>query len=265
MSDNYEAQIGHNGPPAADTSDVTLLLNPFVMRDQLELDYLNHIRRRDELLAGAERLLAPGQAIVSEDLASKATDFVGQLKLLMRDVELDRSRHARPLLDAQGVIQKFFKAEVLDPLTKAAGDIEVRLKFYARAKAEEARRVLEQERRAAKQAAEDATAKALASMRPSHLEDAAELVKTAEKAEAKAEGATTAALAQVRGSHGATMSYVAKWDFELLDLAAVPREFLMIDVAKIRQHIAAGLRDTQEGPGIPGLKIFDNATVRVRT
>ncbi len=257
--------IGHNLPPSElDQPDINTWLDPLAMRDQLELDYADHLRRRDELLAGVDRFFERVKRIEDEDKNARATDFVAQIKLLHTDVEADRERHARPLTTAHRVVQKFFKEETLEPLTKAVGDIQVKMTFYARAKAAEARAKLERERREAQAKADAAAAAAEASLRPSQLEDAARAAKEAEKATRKLETATTASLGRGRGDSGAVATLRDNWDFEVVDLALVPREFLTLDVARVKAAIAAGARDSDGAPAIPGLKIVNNTRVQVR-
>jgi len=68
------------------------------------------------------------------------------------------------------------------------------------------------------------------------------------------------AVARAAGESGAVASLKANWTYEVLDIAQVPREWLMIDDRKVRAAIRAedGLRD------IPGLRIYDDARTVVR-
>jgi hypothetical protein len=49
------------------------------------------------------------------------------------------------------------------------------------------------------------------------------------------------------------------WRFEVVDPAAVPREFLVVDEVAVRAAIRGGRRD------IPGLRIYDDTRISVRT
>lgn len=64
--------------------------------------------------------------------------------------------------------------------------------------------------------------------------------------------------AAVRTETGTT-SYVPVWDFEVLDIAAVPAKYLEINAQAVRAAIKAGLRD------IPGLKISERMQIRTKT
>lgn len=56
-----------------------------------------------------------------------------------------------------------------------------------------------------------------------------------------------------------TTSYVPVWDFEVLDIAAVPAKYLEINAQAVRAAIKAGVRE------IPGLQIIERMQVRTRT
>jgi hypothetical protein len=62
----------------------------------------------------------------------------------------------------------------------------------------------------------------------------------------------------LRGEYGASAFSVEKWDYEVMDPAAIPLGYLNIDDAAVRQAIADGVRD------IPGLRIFPNDQFRVK-
>lgn len=59
-------------------------------------------------------------------------------------------------------------------------------------------------------------------------------------------------------AESATSSTVMVWDFEIVDAARVPRQFLAVDPAAIRAAIKAGIRE------IDGIRIFERAEIRVR-
>lgn len=256
---------GNNPPSLLDLPDRATLLNAAVMADQFDLDYAAHYLRRDELLAGIERFFAETKKITTEGEQARAADFAGQLKLFAADVEADRAREARPILDAQAVIQKKFKREILDLILPAAADIEKKMKPFAEAKAAERRRQLDQEAREAAAAAKKATEEAEASLRPSQLEKAVELAQASEAADQRLVRATTAGLGRSRGNYGSVATLRTSFVSEVVDLAAVPREWMMLDQAKVDGAIANGVRDGADGtPAIPGLRIVETTDVKVR-
>lgn len=132
-------------------------------------------------------------------------------------------------------------------------------------------------RREAEEAAERAeTAKdiAEAARKAAQAQQAAEAVNSAESAAeldahaAAAEGAAVAAatvetakaadLSRTRGTYGAVASLKTKVDFEVEDINAIPREYLMVHEPTVRAAIKRGVRV------IPGLRIFEKKIAAVR-
>jgi hypothetical protein len=62
----------------------------------------------------------------------------------------------------------------------------------------------------------------------------------------------------VRTAHGTTTT-AKVWKHEVTDETKVPREYLMVNEAKVRQAVKDGVRE------IPGVNIFQETQVRVRT
>lgn len=57
---------------------------------------------------------------------------------------------------------------------------------------------------------------------------------------------------------GASLSTRKTWEFEIIDKNQIPREFLIVDEAKIRKCVAAGIRE------IKGVKIYQKETSYIR-
>ena len=85
-------------------------------------------------------------------------------------------------------------------------------------------------------------------------------------AEAKAKGVESVTIAPVAmptkkepvRSDSAVSSAVMVWRHEVIDAAAVPREYLMVDDKAITAAVKAGIR------AIPGVRIYEEAEMRVR-
>lgn len=90
-----------------------------------------------------------------------------------------------------------------------------------------------------------------------HAEKAAESVKIVEAASVPVLMPAAPERTMVSGGTAATVRQV--WTFELTNLADVPRVFLRLNETKVREAIGAGVRE------IPGLRIFPEAVVAVRT
>jgi hypothetical protein len=64
---------------------------------------------------------------------------------------------------------------------------------------------------------------------------------------------------RLHGDYGSTAYVTRRWAFEVVDLDQVPRDYLSLDVAVVRQAITRdGVRK------IPGLRIFRAEALRVR-
>ena len=59
-------------------------------------------------------------------------------------------------------------------------------------------------------------------------------------------------------SPAVTVSETKTWEFEVVDVLLVPRQFLTVDERKVRESIKAGVRS------IPGIKIYQKTTVNRR-
>lgn len=65
--------------------------------------------------------------------------------------------------------------------------------------------------------------------------------------------------AHARSDYGQTAYKRQRWDFEIVDIALVPREYFSLDERLVRQAIRSGIRD------IPGLRVYDAGKIVVRT
>lgn len=256
MSDtNPRAVMGGNNPPEP-ISDLELMLNPAVLRDQLELDYPELVKRKDDLVAGVDRLFKNLKVIETIEQQARAGDFVRQMKLAFNDTEVARVAEVAKYLAAQRVCQKFFKAEILDPLERGYKDVEAKMTVFQRA---EDKRIAEEqlaEKKRLQEEADKLAAAAIASERPSLFEEAA-------KAQQAADAGPRKVSSTVRGT-GSSSSLRTRYTYEEIDLSKVPPEWWMLDHTKIQRAIDGGLRDGPDGPAIPGLKIVDASKVVVR-
>ncbi len=168
------------------------------------------------------------------DAEIQAGEILRVIETASRDLERERKAEKAPHLEAGREIDRRF-AEVGDPLSRVAGVIRSRLAEAARAR-EEARRL----------AVETASRAALAG----DLETANEAIVL---------GADPVFAPVV--AEGIAESY--SWEAVAFDVATMPREYLVPDVAKIR----ATLRATPAGvvPAIPGVTIERKITHVVRS
>lgn len=247
--------IGANNPPPINLSD---LLDPAVLQDQLGLDHARLVSRRDALLAGVARFhTSHGAGIASEEDAAAATDFVRQIKASAKEAETQHAAIKRPVLNAGKAIDGFFKAGISERLTAAARGIEDVLTAYSTEKMMTARREAERVRAAAEEEAKRVAAAAERTLHPELLDQAIAAEAAAERAR-KVEGASTATMSRTRGDLGGVVSLRSRWTFRVTDPVLIPREYLMVDETKLNAAIRGGMRE------LPGVEVYDDVRSVVR-
>ncbi len=256
--------IGHNQMPEA--------IDPIAgLNMRLTSRYADLIARFRDLEVGCARVPDP---IASEEDAATATDFIAQCQVQLRKAEAAHKREKELFLRAGRAVDAFFKRRC-EKLAAALGPPIARLKAYRDRVAEAERRRHQEARHLAEAEAARAAAEA-----ERHLADAARLAQQAKSphdrkraaqelrqaemaAEQAREAGERAALAleptRIQGDYGSTAYVTRQWTFEVVDLDRVPREYMSLDVAVVREAITKdGIRD------IPGLRIFQSETLRVR-
>ncbi len=246
--------IGGNRPPF----DLSLALDPDMLRADLGEQFDHKARRRDELLAGVSRFHdATADGIDNAETQAKAGDFVRQIKQEAKQVEGLRTTAKAPVLDAGKVIDAFFKA-ITSPLDVAAAGIEKKMTTYARAEADRKRREAEEAAKAAAEKAARAAEEAARKADAEALHAAVAREQEALEAGAAAQTAKPADFSRTYGDLGSVSSLTERWTFALENLARVPLQYLVLNDQAVRQAIRDGARD------IPGLRIFRDDKVVVR-
>lgn len=262
MSDALAELLNHNNPPPD-------LLVGDSLREKLQDENRDLLKRRDELLAAAQRI----PPIDSDDIAGRVSDFVKQLTALNKAAETKRTGAKEPYLEGGRNIDGFFKA-ITDPVEKIKNIVQISLTKYLRDKADRERHErMEQERLAREAAAKaqreaDEQARALANEQ--QLAAAIEAERAAEVAQADAVKAVQAAeakpaeLSRTRGEYGSVTSLRTEWVFDDLDRATLDlealRPYLPTDGLEkaLRAFIRAGGRE------IKGARIFETTAAVVR-
>lgn len=260
--DTIERIIGHNAPPPD-------LIIGEALRDKLRDDHLALLRRRDELLAAADRI----PLCTDEDAARKISDFVKQLTACAKAADAARVGVKEPYLEGGRVVDGWFKS-IIDPLAAIKKNTEAKLTIYLRAKEAEERRRREDIERAAREqaerarkAAEDA-ARAMRDQQGLDTAVAAETASRAAEADAiKAEQAASvkaAEISQVRGEFGALSLLRTTWTFAAIDRATLDLEALRSHLPMdgieraVRNFIKAGGRELR------GTRIYETTGAVVR-
>jgi hypothetical protein len=217
----------------------------------------------------AQALLEVAQAyeIDSPDMAAAAAEELGAIKAKAKQLDELRKSMTRPLDEANARIMDLFRGPQ-DLLAKAEMTIKGAIGKWqqlANQRAEEARRAaeavaraererLDAERKAAEEAARQAAADGDESA-------AAEAQAKAVVLAAEAEVVEHLAPAVVEAPQKlAGVSTRKDWDFEIVDPAAIPREYLAIDEKKIRAYVKAMKSDAK----IPGVRVYAKDVIAAR-
>ena len=206
-------------------------------------------------------LVLPRTRIADMAVSRKAVSFARQLKEAIRPLEHDRSA-AKSVFDTAGkVVQGWFRGGLIAPLDAAAREIEAVLSAWqTRLDTMERAARLAESRRLQEEAATVAEA-AARTEHPDILDAAVEAARAAERAETRA-AASTADMARVRGALGGVAAAREVWTFTITDPSLVPREYLMVDEAKIRDLVR---RDKTRAIGmIPGVEVKREIRTSVR-
>lgn len=238
--------IGHNNPPA------------------VAGDYTKLQERLQELLGSAAR--AP-LTIENEDQAVKCTSLTKMLKELSKAAENARVQEKEPHLNAGRAVDAFF-AQISEPATTTAKDIEKRLTAFTLAQREAERKRALEEARKAKEEADRMAAEAaeleqagMADMANQTMADAQKVEATATRLEAKA--ADDKELGKVR-SELASTSIRKQWKMEIIDRSkldwATLGRFISDEqiLTAIRGFVQSGGRE------LAGAKIWQEETTVVR-
>lgn len=204
-------------------------------------------------------------AIMTHADLSAATDLVKAIKQRAKEAEDARTKITKPINDGLREINSRFKA-MMQPLLDAEAEVKRKMVRFQeaeerRAREEAARKEAErqeqlrreQEEADRRRAAEAQEAADPTLDRPDMPQIEQEPVYVPPPAPIQPEIRKT-----TYGQSGAAFTAKKVWDYELVDLAQVPVQFLSLDSTKVNQAVKAGLRD------IPGLRIFEKTVASVR-
>ena len=186
------------------------------------------------IIARAETL-----TIAGEEEQSWALEELSTIRRLLKTAEEIRKKYTKPLNDHVKMINADVR-KATDPLRRCETHLNKELREY-RARVEAARRAEEARIR---KLAEKRREKAEAEGRPAPVpQSLTPEIKEPPKTVATSTGAVT-------------FRTVRKWELE--DIAAVPREYLLLDRGKITKLVKAGVE------GIPGIRIYTEEETSVR-
>jgi hypothetical protein len=194
------------------------------IKDRLDLDYEE---LRSEIAAALSAV--PQLDIASDEDILAARGVALSLKALQGKVDAAFKSEKAPFLEGGRQVDQYFKALRVG-LDATISAITTQASAWQARKLDEARR----------KAAEEARVAAFLDEKP-------------------AAPPAPAAMTRVSDEGRAVISGIVRWDFEVVDIDAVPRELLQINDAAVKAKIA-GLKATSKSiddATIPGLRIFE--------
>jgi hypothetical protein len=251
--------IGHNHA-AAESDPVASI------KRHLDASYRDLVTRFMDFEQGCARV---PQRIDSEEAAGLVTDFIAQCQAHLRQAETAHKVEKALFLQGGRTVDGFFKRRC-ESLSSALVPVLALLKSYR-----DRREAAAVERRIALlAAAENEATRALehraeaerltASENPADRNRAAQYRSLADAISESADAMIREAAAcmepvRIQGDYGATAYITHSWSFDVVDVSAVPRRYLVLNAETVRAAITKdGVRD------IPGLKIFQTESLRVR-
>lgn len=249
--------FGHNSQ--ASTTNWAELLDPEVIRMTLAMEHDGLLIKKIELIKALENFKADHpDGIKSEQDVSDATDLGAQLKAQAKKVEATRVAVKQPFFDAEKGVQTFFR-NIGEALEKGAKAIEEAISKYVRQKALDQQRERDEKARLDREEAERAAAAATATMNPDLLDTAIEAAAAASASARRAE-APIAEITRTRGDFAVSSGSI-KYVYAVENIDLVPREFFVLDEAKIKRAINGKDRLKE----IPGLIIEPEYKTTIRS
>lgn len=243
--------------------DLNVLLNETTLDIWLEAVLADHAARANELLAAYERFLtATAEGIEGREMAARSTDFARQLKAASSELDGTRTTAKAPILNAGRLIDAKAKT-ISEPLAVATREVEKRVADYL-AQVERQRRA-QAEREAAIAEAEAQRILEEAQTGAVSDEEAREALNEARKAIEMAE-AKPAELTRLYTQAAGTASLRKTYSYEVEDTTKVPRAYLMVDDAAVKDAIKKAPKHPTGRPliDIPGIRIVESFKATIR-
>jgi hypothetical protein len=193
-------------------------------------------------------LSAEAFAVTTPQQYTEAAEMLKHIKGKAKELDETRKSLTKPLDESKKRIMDFF-AKPLDFLTKAENSIKRSMISYS----DEQDRIRREEQRKAEEAArkerERIEAQARKAAESGKIERAVELEQRA--------AAVVAPIISREPPKVTGINTREVWRFEVVDAAAVPREFLMVDESKIRKYVQAMKSDSM----IAGVRVWSEKSL----
>jgi hypothetical protein len=220
------------------------------------------IERRDELVAALREMAATYETIDDDDTLGVVAENMRMANTLRRSADDTRKQQKDPFLSGGRTVDLWFST-FGQPLSDVCEPIQRAMDAYGKRKLAAQRAAAEAERARAQAEADRQAERAAQRMTSEALNAAALAAQEADRAEIKA-NARPAELTRTRGDYGAVASVRSTWSWEITDIAAVPRQYMIVSPDSIKE--AAKQRDPSGKPvaEIPGIRWVEQTRMGVR-
>jgi hypothetical protein len=245
-------------------------LTPQEVVEWLDFELTALLSRRAEIIDNLKLMVAAHPTIENDIEQGLAADNLNLARSLSSAAEHARIGQKAPFLEGGRAVDGWFK-RFAAPLDEAVAPLTRAMLAYADAKERRERAAAQAEaRKAAEEAARKAREAEEAAKAGVFSDDALDAAEAAERARQEAREAEQQAkgkpadFTRARGDFGAVASVRQSWSWEITDVSKVPRKFMTVDPAKIKD--AAKDRDASGKPTavIPGIRWVANRTIGVR-
>ncbi len=248
---------------------MTALTGEIVSAEQLERE-----RAERKVEIGPYVDVAQSMEISTDQDAAEATEYLGDLARLAKELEARRKELKAPVLKWGKDIDAEFK-RLIEPIEKARGLVEPKLLAFRKEKQrkiDEINERLERERqeqqRIADEKQREEAERAAAALR--EAQEAGDAERTAEAAKELAVAAEVQVIGgeayepieqdnTIRAENGASASVRKTWKATVVDPFEIPREYLSVNEKAINAAVKRGVRQ------IPGVVIEQVESLAVRT
>lgn len=196
--------------------------------------------------------LAKSYDIDCPQMADMASEDLKKIKLKYKQIDDVRKNMVQPIDEARRRIQEFFR-HPLEWLDQAEVTLKAALTQYLNAEEQKRREEEAVKRKAAEAAAQKMREQAAVLAEQGEADSARALSRQADMLPAMIEADTPK-------TKLAGISSTETWTFEIIDAAQVPREYLMVDEAKLRKLVRALKAETN----IPGVRVFSTRQIAAR-
>lgn len=215
----------------------------------IDLENDEAIRSTEQLLHNVLGALEGLDPPKNEAQWENAAELLRSVKGLQKEAESVRKQITQPMLDEKRRIDNFFTTRFTAPLTEAENSLKSGMLAYQREQERKAREAQAAEEERARKERQRLAERAAKAEQKGQLEKADDL---RDRAAGVVAPVVTPSVPKAKG-----ISTREVWDFEITDEKAVPREYLAVDLSKIRKVVAAMKGDTN----IPGVKVVRKETL----